>query len=203
MDQWCARERPTLSSLARGLRAMPRERRRCQGAGETFRGTIAPANAPQQQGSKHRSYLAAPWPATLSLCGEHPLPCPKPPRSQPGSANPWPSPCQHRQRLRRQTQRKARPELRPQWGNHRPTKLLPASWGAQGRGCPPLRGATGPRPPHFQRPSPGHRPPSGHAPAATLGGAGRKIKISLAKRAPVLSALFFSSKDTKEFQRGA
>lgn len=63
------------------------------------------------------------------LCGEHPLPCPKPPRSQPGSANPRPSPCQHRQRLRRQTQRKARPELQPQRGNHRPTKLLPASWG--------------------------------------------------------------------------
>lgn len=53
------------------------------------------------------------------------------------------------------------------------------------------------------RQSPGHRPPSGHAPAAALGGAGRKIKIPLAERAPVLSALFFSSKDTKEFQRGA
>lgn len=179
---------------------MPREKRRCQGARGTFRGTIAPANAPQQQGSKHRSYLAAPWPATLSLCGEHPLPCPKPPHSQPGSANPRPPSCQHRQRLRRQTQRKARPELRPQQGNHRPTKLLPTARGARGRGYPPLRGATGPRPPHFQWPLAAEpRPPPALRPRARgrARRSGQKNKNPTGRTSPRAKRIIFQLKGHK------
>lgn len=42
-----------------------------------------------------------------------------------------------------------------------------------------------------------------HTPPAPLTGTGGKIEIPLAKQVPVLSTLFFSSEDTKEFKRRA
>lgn len=66
--------------------ALPEGSGQCPGRGDAAKGqggrsggpgTIAPANAPQQQGSKHRSYLAAPWPATLSPLRGAPAAMPK------------------------------------------------------------------------------------------------------------------------------
>ena len=51
----------------------------------------------------------------------------------------------------------------------------------------------------LQRETPARALPAGRTPAAAL----RKIKIPSAKQAPLFSALFFSSEDTKEFQHRA
>lgn len=202
-----ARARPTPSSLAGGHGAMPRERRRCRRAGGAFGGTVTPANAPRS------SATAGTEAQKLSGGALACDPVPSPPRGAPAAmlktsslparfcspaALILPTPAAA---AAGRPGAKPDPSYGPGGVTTDPQNCSPQPGGAQGRGCPPdpgLLNSSG-----RQRQSPGHRPPSGHAPAAVLRGAGRKIKISLAKQAPVLSALFFSSKDTKEFKHGA
>lgn len=188
----------------RGSGYLPCHRRACTGAALELLCPLHPAPRPapaaeglsiQQGHGRHQSGWA--W---------HPLaprteqtPAAKPPRASPSPANPRPSSSKHptwkqqhhhghNQSPATSTQGKGQPQT-PQnqpWGARNGAKLAPGP-----PACPTATGNPGWALPPATRP----RPRSRH-------GQGNKKSLRQ-KVVPVLSALFFSSKDTKEFKHRA